>query len=121
MILHGAAAWAYPLSARQSRLWVQFRKVSAQHHRAYSLLNSRTTGYRGIIPLHQSRTGSGLRQNNELHQASSTTISTSNPNNYEDGTTSTNSTPANFQEDRISLKKQFPPVPGLNIFWTVQR
>ncbi|GBM95144.1 hypothetical protein AVEN_249011-1 [Araneus ventricosus] len=40
-----------------------------------------------------------------------------NPNNYEDGTTSTKFHPAIFQlEDRISLKKQFFPVPGLNIF-----
>ncbi|GBN72788.1 hypothetical protein AVEN_139294-1 [Araneus ventricosus] len=40
-----------------------------------------------------------------------------NPNNYEDGTTSTKFHPAIFQlEDRISLKKQFLPVPGLNIY-----
>ncbi|GBM10540.1 hypothetical protein AVEN_109332-1 [Araneus ventricosus] len=40
-----------------------------------------------------------------------------NLNNYEDGTTSTKFHPANFQlEDRISLKKQFLLVPGLNIY-----
>ncbi|GBL81879.1 hypothetical protein AVEN_3319-1, partial [Araneus ventricosus] len=40
-----------------------------------------------------------------------------NPNNYEDGTTYTKFHPAIFGlEDRISLKKQFFPVPGLNIF-----
>ncbi|GBN79038.1 hypothetical protein AVEN_186543-1 [Araneus ventricosus] len=39
-----------------------------------------------------------------------------NPNSYEDGTTSTKFHPAIFQlEDRISLKKQFLPVAGLNI------
>ncbi|GBM62563.1 hypothetical protein AVEN_149131-1 [Araneus ventricosus] len=39
-----------------------------------------------------------------------------NPNSYEDGTTSTKFHPAIFQlENRISLKKQFLPVSGLNI------
>ncbi|GBM20795.1 hypothetical protein AVEN_108246-1 [Araneus ventricosus] len=40
-----------------------------------------------------------------------------NSNNYEDGTTSTKFHPAIFQlEDRISLKKQFLPLSGLNIY-----
>ncbi|GBO09164.1 hypothetical protein AVEN_23386-1 [Araneus ventricosus] len=40
-----------------------------------------------------------------------------NPNNYKDDTTSTKFPPAIFQlEDRISPKKQFLPVPGLNIY-----
>ncbi|GBM87215.1 hypothetical protein AVEN_129732-1 [Araneus ventricosus] len=40
-----------------------------------------------------------------------------NPNNYQDGTTPTKFHPAFFRpEDRISLKKQFLPAPGLNIY-----
>ncbi|GBM20801.1 hypothetical protein AVEN_108251-1 [Araneus ventricosus] len=40
-----------------------------------------------------------------------------NLNSYEDSTTSTKFHPAIFQlEDRICLHKQFPPVPGLNIY-----
>ncbi|GBN81831.1 hypothetical protein AVEN_148968-1 [Araneus ventricosus] len=80
--------------------------------------NSRTPGHRrDHTAPHQSRTGNGLRQKASLRKASHYNNNKFNPNNYEDGTTSTKFHPAIFQlEDRISLKKQFLPVPGLNIY-----
>ncbi|GBN57641.1 hypothetical protein AVEN_108476-1 [Araneus ventricosus] len=89
-------------------------EVSAQHHRSiFHYANSCTIGHRrDHTAPHQSRTGSGLRQNSQTAQNINF-----NPNNYEDGTTSTKFHPAIFQlEDRISLKKQFLPVPGLDIY-----
>ncbi|GBM38149.1 hypothetical protein AVEN_48484-1 [Araneus ventricosus] len=72
----------------------------------------------GILPLHiKAEQEAVYVRTARLRKTSNYNNINFNPNNYEDGTTSTKFHPAIFQlEDRISLKKQFLPVPGLNIF-----
>ncbi|GBM34902.1 hypothetical protein AVEN_41451-1 [Araneus ventricosus] len=72
----------------------------------------------GIIPLHiKAEQEAVYVRTSRLRKTSNYNNINFNPNNYEDGTTSTKFHPAIFQlEDRISLKKQFLPVPGLNIY-----
>ncbi|GBM91278.1 hypothetical protein AVEN_7713-1 [Araneus ventricosus] len=117
MILHGAAAWASPLSARQSRLLNSIqRKLLLNITRAYFTTSTVALQViEGIIPLHIKAEQEAIYiRTARLHKTSN--YNNINPNNYEDGTTSTKFHPAIFQlEDRISLKKQFLPVPGLNI------
>ncbi|GBN39919.1 Putative protein in type-1 retrotransposable element R1DM, partial [Araneus ventricosus] len=120
MILHGAAAWAYPLSARQSRLLNSIqRKFLLNITGAYSTTPTAALQViEGILPLHiKAEQEAVYVRTARLRKTSNYNNINFNPNNYEDGTTSTKFHPAIFQlEDRISLKKQFLPVPGLNIF-----
>ncbi|GBN73864.1 hypothetical protein AVEN_189452-1 [Araneus ventricosus] len=118
MILHGAAAWAYPLSARQSRLLNSIqRKFLLNNTGAYSTTpTAELQVIEGIIPLHiKAEQEAVYVRTAKLRKTSN--YNNINPINYEDGTTSTKFHPAILQlEDRISLKKQFLPVPGLNIY-----
>ncbi|GBM13697.1 hypothetical protein AVEN_148215-1 [Araneus ventricosus] len=120
MILHGAAAWAYPLSTRQSRLLNSIqRKFLLNVTGAYSTTPTAALQViEGIIPLHTKAEQEAVYvRRARLRKTSNYNNINFNPNNYEDGTTSTKFHPAIFQlEDRISLKKQFLPVPGLNIY-----
>ncbi|GBL94760.1 hypothetical protein AVEN_244744-1, partial [Araneus ventricosus] len=120
MILHGAAAWAYPLSARQSRLLNSIqRKFLLNITGAFSTTPTAALQViEGILPLHiKAEQEAVYVRTARLRKTSNYNNINFNPNNYEDGTTSTKFHPAIFQlEDRISLKKQFLPVPGLNIF-----
>ncbi|GBM10874.1 hypothetical protein AVEN_42128-1 [Araneus ventricosus] len=72
----------------------------------------------GILPLHMKvEQETAYVRTARLRKISNYNNINFNPNNYEDGITFTIFHPANFQlEDRISLKKQFLPVPGLNIY-----
>ncbi|GBM00949.1 hypothetical protein AVEN_151401-1 [Araneus ventricosus] len=71
----------------------------------------------GIIPLHIKAEQEAAYVRTARLCKTSNYNNNFNPNNYGDGTTSTKFHPAIFQlEDRISLKKQFLPVPGLNIY-----
>ncbi|GBM08142.1 hypothetical protein AVEN_214473-1 [Araneus ventricosus] len=120
MILHGAAAWAYPLSARQSRLLNSIqRKFLLSITGAYSTTPTAALQViEGIIQLHiKAEQEAVYVRTARLRKTSNYNNINFNPNNYEDGTASTKFHPAIFQlEDRISLKKQFLPVPGLNIY-----
>ncbi|GBL79704.1 hypothetical protein AVEN_18233-1 [Araneus ventricosus] len=71
----------------------------------------------GIIPLHiKAEQEAVYVRTARLRKTSNYNINF-NANNYEDSTTSTKLHPASFQlEDKISLKKQFLPVTGLNIY-----
>ncbi|GBL73819.1 hypothetical protein AVEN_230784-1 [Araneus ventricosus] len=108
MILHGAEAWAYPLSARQSRLLNSIqRKFLLNITGAYS--TTPTTALQvieEIIPLHvKAEQEAAYVRTARLRKTSNYNNINFNPNNYEDGTTSTKFHPAIFQlEDRISLK-----------------
>ncbi|GBM92307.1 Putative protein in type-1 retrotransposable element R1DM [Araneus ventricosus] len=120
MILHGAAAWAYPLSARQSKLLNSIqRKFLLNITGAYSTTPTAALQViEGILPLHiKAEQEAVYVRTARLCKTSNYNNINFNPNNYEDGTTSTKLHPEIFQlEDRISLKKQFLPVPGLNIY-----
>ncbi|GBM93588.1 hypothetical protein AVEN_150852-1 [Araneus ventricosus] len=120
MILHEAAAWAYPLSARQSRLLNSIqRKFLLNITGAYSTTPTAALQViGGILPLHIKEEQEAVYvRTARLRKTSNYNNINFKPDNYEDGTTSTKFHPAIFQlEDRISLKKQFLPVPGLNIF-----
>ncbi|GBN75584.1 hypothetical protein AVEN_131673-1 [Araneus ventricosus] len=120
MILHGAAAWAYPLSARQSRLLNSIqRKFLLNITGTYSTTPTAALQViEGIIPLHiKAEQEAVYVRTARLRKTSNYNNINFNPNNYEDGTTSTKFHSAIFQlEDRISLKKKFLPVPGLNIY-----
>ncbi|GBL72361.1 hypothetical protein AVEN_115298-1 [Araneus ventricosus] len=121
MILLWAAAWAYPLSARQSRQLNSIqRKFLLNITGAYSThyANSPLKVIEGIIPLHiKAKQEATYVRTARLRKASNYNNIKFNHSNYEDGTTSTKYHPAIFQlEDRISLNKQFLPVPGLNIY-----
>ncbi|GBM00471.1 hypothetical protein AVEN_111707-1 [Araneus ventricosus] len=120
VILHGAAAWAYPLSARQSRLLNSIQRTFLLNiTRAYSTTPTAALQViEGIIPLHiKAEQEAVYVRTARLRKTSNYNNINFNPNNYENGTTSTKFHPAIFQlEDRISLKKQFLPVPGLNIY-----
>ncbi|GBL80775.1 hypothetical protein AVEN_26217-1 [Araneus ventricosus] len=72
----------------------------------------------GIIPLHiKADQDAAYVRTARLCKTSNYSNINFKPNIYEDGTTSTKFHPAIFQlEDNISLKKQFLPVPGLNIY-----
>ncbi|GBN84290.1 hypothetical protein AVEN_111528-1 [Araneus ventricosus] len=128
MILHGAAAWAYPLSARQSRLLNSIqRKFLLNITGAYSTTPTAALQVlERIIPLHiKAEQEAAFVRKARLHKISNYNNINFNPNNYQDDTTSTKFHPAIFQlEDRILkqknrrqiLKKQFILVPGLNIY-----
>ncbi|GBM77919.1 hypothetical protein AVEN_89583-1 [Araneus ventricosus] len=120
MILHGVAAWAYPLSARQSRLLNSIqRKFLLNVTGVYSTTPTAALQViEGIKPLHiKAEQEAVYVRTTRLRKTSNYNNINFNPNNYEDDTTSTKFHPAIFQlEDRISLKKQFLPVPGLNIY-----
>ncbi|GBO13745.1 hypothetical protein AVEN_120128-1 [Araneus ventricosus] len=120
MILHGAAEWAYPLSARQSRLLNSIqRKFLLNITGAYSTRPTATLQViEGIILLHiKVEEEAAYVRTARLRRISNYNNINFNPNNYDDGTTSTKFHPAIFQlEDRISLKKQFLPIPGINIY-----
>ncbi|GBN26666.1 Putative protein in type-1 retrotransposable element R1DM [Araneus ventricosus] len=120
MILHGDAAWAYPLSARQSRLLNSIqRKFLLNITGAYCTTPTAALQVtEGITSLHiKAEQEAVYLRTARLRKTSNYNNINFNPNNYEDGTTSTKFHPAIFQlEDRISLKKQFLPVPGLNIY-----
>ncbi|GBL94794.1 hypothetical protein AVEN_244771-1 [Araneus ventricosus] len=70
MILHGAAAWAYPLSAKQSRQLNSIQRMFFLNITgAYSTTPSSTPGHRRDHNApHQSRTGRGLHQNSQAMQ-----------------------------------------------------
>ncbi|GBN12404.1 hypothetical protein AVEN_44621-1 [Araneus ventricosus] len=108
MILHGAAAWAYPLSARQSRLLNSIqRKFLLNITGAYSTTPiAALQVIKGIIPLHiKAEQEAVYVRTARLRKTSNYNNINFNPNNYEEGTTSTKFQPAIFQlEDRISLK-----------------
>ncbi|GBM04143.1 hypothetical protein AVEN_115518-1 [Araneus ventricosus] len=120
MILHGAAAWAYPLSDRQHRLLNSIqRKFLLNITGAYSTTPTAALQViEGIIPLHiKAEQEAFYVRTASLRKTSNCNNINFNPNDYEDGTTSTKFHPAIFQlEDRISLKKQFLPVLSLNIY-----
>ncbi|GBN43392.1 hypothetical protein AVEN_138008-1 [Araneus ventricosus] len=120
MILHGAAAWAYPLSTRQSRLLNSIqRKFRLNITGSYSTTpTSALQVIAGIIPLHiKAEQEAAYVRTVTLRKTSNYNSINFNPNNYEDGTTSTKFHPAIFQlKDRISLKKKFLPAPGLNMY-----
>ncbi|GBN26423.1 hypothetical protein AVEN_55743-1 [Araneus ventricosus] len=120
MILHGAAAWTYPLSTRQSRLLDSIqRKFLLNITGAYSTTPTVALQViEGIIPLHiKAEQEAAYVRTARLRKTSNYNNINFNPNNYEDGATSTKFHPAIFQlEDRISLKKQLFPVPALNIY-----
>ncbi|GBM31700.1 Putative protein in type-1 retrotransposable element R1DM [Araneus ventricosus] len=118
MILHGAAAWAYPLSARQSRLFNSIQRKFLLNITYSTTPTAALQVIEGIIPLHiKVEQEAAYVRTAKLRKTSNYNNINFNPNNYEDGTTSTKFHPAIFQlEDRISLKKQFLPVPGLNIY-----
>ncbi|GBM35776.1 hypothetical protein AVEN_108971-1 [Araneus ventricosus] len=71
-----------------------------------------------IIPLHiKAEQEAAYVRTARLRNTSNYNNIIFNLNNYEDGTTSAKFYPAICQlEDRIALKKQFLPVPGLNIY-----
>ncbi|GBM70970.1 hypothetical protein AVEN_102908-1 [Araneus ventricosus] len=85
---------------------------------AYCLNENSINLLEGIIPLHiKAEQEAAYIRTVRLRKTSNYNNINFNPNNYEDGATSTQFHPAIFQlEDRISLKKQFLPVPGLNIY-----
>ncbi|GBO23229.1 hypothetical protein AVEN_156633-1 [Araneus ventricosus] len=108
MIPHGAAAWAYPLSARQSRLLNSIqRKFLLNITGAYSTTPTAALQViEGIIPLHiKAEQEAVYVRTARLRKTSNYNNINFNPNNYEDGTISTKFHPAIFQlEDRISKK-----------------
>ncbi|GBN02881.1 hypothetical protein AVEN_153235-1 [Araneus ventricosus] len=123
MILHGAAAWAYPLSVRQSRLLNTIqRKFLLNITGAYSTTPTAALQViEGILPLHiKAEQEAVYVRTARLRKTSKYNNINFNPNNYEEGTTSTKFHRAIFQlEDRISLKKQFLPMAQLTPFNTV--
>ncbi|GBM40800.1 hypothetical protein AVEN_80806-1 [Araneus ventricosus] len=115
LILQGAAAWAYPLSARQSRVLNSIqRKFLLNITRAYSTTPTAPLQViEGIIPLHiKAEQEAVYARTARLRKTSNYNNINFNPNNYEDGITSIKFHPAIFQlEDRISLKSysfQYP-------------
>ncbi|GBO12346.1 hypothetical protein AVEN_31464-1 [Araneus ventricosus] len=120
MILHWTAAWAYTLSGRQStQLNSIQRKFLLYITGAYSTMPTVALQFiEGIIPLCvKAEKEAAYIRTARLRKTSNYNNINFNPNNYEDGTTSTKFHPAIFQlENRLSLKKQFLPVPCLNSY-----
>ncbi|GBL74900.1 hypothetical protein AVEN_243734-1 [Araneus ventricosus] len=125
MILHGAAAWAYPLSDRQSRLLSSIqRKFQLNIRGAYA--TTPTAAFQvieGTIPLHiKAEQEVTYIKTARLRKTSNCNNINFNPNNSKDGTIYTKFHTAIFQlEDRISLRKQFLPVPVSIFTRTAQR
>ncbi|GBN98479.1 hypothetical protein AVEN_148152-1 [Araneus ventricosus] len=118
--LHGAAAWANLLSARQSRHLNSIqRKFLLNITGAYPTTPTAALQVReGIIPLYtKAEQEAANARTARLRKTSNYNNINFNINNYEDGTTPTKFHQAIFQlEDRISINKQFLPVPILNIY-----
>ncbi|GBO18557.1 hypothetical protein AVEN_51098-1 [Araneus ventricosus] len=93
MILRGAAAWAYPLSARQSRLLNSIqRKFLLNITRVYPTTSTAALQViEGIIPLHiKAEQEAAYVRRARLRKTSDYNNINFNPNNYEDGTTYNN-------------------------------
>ncbi|GBL90181.1 hypothetical protein AVEN_130307-1 [Araneus ventricosus] len=89
MILHGAAAWAYPLTARQSRLLNSIQRKSLLNiTEAYS---STPTAALQIIEgiIIKSQQEAAYVKTARLRKTPNYNNINFEPNNYEDGTTST--------------------------------
>ncbi|GBL98609.1 hypothetical protein AVEN_19675-1 [Araneus ventricosus] len=120
MIRHGASACAYPITVRQSsQLNSIQRSFLLNISEAYSTTPKAAFQVtEGIIPLHikAHKEAAYVKTANQRKTSNYNNIKF-NPNKYEHRTTSTKLHPASFQlEDRISLIKQFLPVPGLTIY-----
>ncbi|GBO14057.1 hypothetical protein AVEN_4756-1 [Araneus ventricosus] len=119
MILHGAAAWAYPLSARQSRLLNSIqRKFLLNITGAYSTTPTAALQViEGILPLHiKAEQEAVYVRTARLRKTSNYNNINFNPNNYEDGTTSSNfptrrqnisekAIPSIFQAELLAIKE----------------
>ncbi|GBM95570.1 hypothetical protein AVEN_34290-1 [Araneus ventricosus] len=118
MILHGAAARAYPLSSRQSRELNSIqRKFLLNNTGTYSTTPTAALQViEGIISFHiKAKEETAYIRAARLRKISNN--NNFNPKNYEDGTRSTTFRPTIFQlEYRISLNMQFPPAQGLDIY-----
>ncbi|GBL98369.1 hypothetical protein AVEN_187711-1 [Araneus ventricosus] len=92
MFLDGTAAWAYPLSARQSRL-LNSIQMKFLRNITGTCSTSPIAALRiieGIIPLHiKAEQVAAYDRTTRLRKTSNYNNTNFNPNSYEDGTTST--------------------------------
>ncbi|GBN05064.1 hypothetical protein AVEN_117935-1 [Araneus ventricosus] len=112
IIFHGAAACAYPLSARQSRLLNSIqRKFLLNIAGAYSTTPTAALQViEGIIPLHiKAEQEAACVRTARLRKTSNYNKFNFNPNNYEDGTSSTKFHPAIFLTRRQNISKKAIP------------
>ncbi|XP_055950986.1 uncharacterized protein LOC129985099 [Argiope bruennichi] len=120
MILHGASAWAYPLSSRQQRILISIqRKFLLSISGAFRTTSTAALQViKGILPLHiKTQAEATYVRVSRLQLPSHFQNISFPPENFEMKCSHTKIFPSDFLlEDRISLKQKFQPTNKTDIF-----